>query len=243
MTVNAFGILMDVVMLVLRVIGKEAGVVSLILFFVLLIVAGVAAYFFDRYDTHRLHRFLRREEDDVDGTEEELFERFDGLALNTSEARALFYLDFAVSHHYMHFYDFSYMKYICAHFHEASAIAHCARVVSWLPYYARQLNFMCADAVQRRDLGLEERFCLYQLERIRMLRESSSSSTAAEKLTSLKAYSSETASMMRAFWERSECNVALLNGFARQLAAGDSLWHEAIEDFPNNVQFRDLYIS
>jgi hypothetical protein len=143
----------------------------------------------------------------------------------------------------MEFYDLAFMNYIIMHFRDASVLTHCARLISWLPYSGRAVNFLCAEAVARRDIGLEQSFVLYQLERVRLLRESSASTTAAEKLTSVRTHASETSLMMRGFWDRSECSIALLNRFAALLSSTDSLWQEAIEDFPNSVQFRDVYIT
>jgi hypothetical protein len=238
-----YGALMDLVMGILRLVGKPLDFVVIIIVVVVFAIVGGAVFAYDSVSHKHLEAFFAAFEENPPMTDEEAFERFDTLRLNRSSKRALFYLDSAITCHFMRFYDFSYMKYIHLHFREPSVIIHCSRVISWLPYCARPLNFLCSEATTRRDIHLEDRFVLFQLERIRLLRESSASTTAAEKLTSVKTYSAETAGMIRAFWERSECNIALLNRFVRQLAGADSIWHEAIEDFPNSVQFRDVYIT
>jgi hypothetical protein len=78
------------------------------------------------------------------------------------------------------------MKYMCQKFRKASIIAHCVHLISWLPYCARPLNYICAETMARRDLGLTERFILFELERIHLCRESSNSHTATEMLESAK---------------------------------------------------------
>jgi hypothetical protein len=45
------------------------------------------------------------------------------------------------------------------------------------------------------------------------------------------------------FWQRTECNIGLLNVIARQISNTESLWHEAIADFPNSLQFRHSYVT
>jgi PAS domain S-box-containing protein len=49
--------------------------------------------------------------------------------------------------------------------------------------------------------------------------------------------------MLRAFWERTDCSIGLLNHLSREIASTDSRWYEAIDDFPNNLQFRDAYVT
>jgi hypothetical protein len=243
LTLTGYGVLMDLVNAILRFMEQEAGTILMILTFVLLPISGVVIFLFDQRQTKQLIRKLAEVSDPPPSSEEEQFLEFDELRMDHSQAQTLFYLHFAISTHDMRLYDFLFMKYIVLHFHDAWVLAHCARLISWMPSSARSLNFLCAETVARRDIGIEERFVLFQLERIRLLRESSVSTTAAEKLTMVKTASGEASALLRAFWERSECNIALLNRFSRQLGNRDSLWHEAIEDFPNSVQFRDVYIT
>jgi PAS domain S-box-containing protein len=238
-----FGVLMDIAMGILMLIGREAWDLAIGLLVAIFVLTGIGVFFFDRYVTASVMRRFSQLSDPPPGSEDEQCEEFEDLKLTTTQTHALFYLNFAVTVHEMRIFEFSFMKYMAVHFRTPAVLTHCARLISWLPSSARPLNFLCAEAAARRDLGTDERFILFQLQRIRLLRESSTSTTAVEKLASVKTASTETAAMMRAFWDRSECDLSLLNRFALQISSTNSLWDEGLEDFPNSTQFRDLYIT
>lgn len=95
----------------------------------------------------------------------------------------------------------------------------------------------------RKDLDFKEEFLLFQLSRIRLLRESSTSISAGEKLTAIKIASNDIILKLRSFWERADCNLALINQWVKQLASVTTQWQEAIDDFPNSLVLRDTYIT
>jgi hypothetical protein len=134
------------------------------------------------------------------------------------------------------------MKSVIAKYKNSYVLKHCARLMSWLPACEHSLSMLFSEALVRRDLNLEQRFILFQLERVRGLRESSSSG-ATDRLEIAKAASTITIQMMLNFWERTECNIGLLNVIAQQISNTKSLWHQAIKDFPNSLQFRDSYVT
>jgi hypothetical protein len=88
----------------------------------------------------------------------------------------------------------------------------------------------------RRDLGLTERFILFELECIRLCRESSTSHAATEMLGSAKKIPAEMTEIMRSFSERSKCLLAFFNLIAGHLSFANSFLTEIIENFPNSIR-------
>jgi hypothetical protein len=97
--------------------------------------------------------------------------------------------------------------------------------------------------IMRRDLGMAERFILFQIQRIRLLRESSVSHASSTRLTEAKAITSEMSQIMKSFWDRNDCSLGLLNAMAGRIANSQTQWMEFMDHFPNSVQFREVYIN
>jgi hypothetical protein len=145
-------------------------------------------------------------------------------------------LDYTVTCNNIRIFDFTYMKYIFQKFRKASTIAHCINLISWLSYCERPLNYLCAETMACRDLGLTECFILFELERIHLCRESASSNTATKMLGSAKKIPAEMTQIMRSFLECSECLLAFLNLIADRLSFANSFWMDIIENFPNSIR-------
>jgi hypothetical protein len=97
--------------------------------------------------------------------------------------------------------------------------------------------------VARKDLSFTDKFILFQLARIRLLRESTASSLTADRLAAVTVVSNEVIHKMRSFWERMDCRLGHINQLSKDIARASTRWQEAIDDFPNSIQFRDTHIT
>jgi PAS domain S-box-containing protein len=237
-----YSVLMDLIAILERLVF-DSPVVLFILIFVIAVISTSFAILYNWFSHRSAKRTLKNLPTDSRQSEEEAYRLFDDMRLNSSARKTLFFLDYAIQTQRMKLYDFTYMTYTLTNFQQTNVLSHCARVVSWLPHMARPLNWMCRKLSKRRDLSLRERFLLFQLDHIRLTRESSSSHAAQNKLIELKTLTAETSQTARTFWERSDCNIAMLRTMSTQLAQADMTWIEAIGDFPNNPHMRDLYIT
>jgi MFS family permease len=238
----AFSILMDILAIAQR-LALDSPPLQFVLVFVFAAVSIVITYLFSCLIHRRVERILSMLTEDSAQTEEENYRLFDRLHFNSSARTALFFLNQGIRNQQMRLCHFTYVTYILANFQDTSVVSRCARVVAWLPYMARPLNWLCSQLGRRRNLRLAHRFMLFQLSNIRLTRESSSSHAAAQKLISLKTLTASTSQTIRLFWDRSECSLGLLRIMSRERAQADMTWREAMEDFPNNQHFRNLYIT
>jgi class 3 adenylate cyclase len=242
MGICLFGIMMDIVIFALRVTHTSEELPVFILVFLLPVVSAAAVFLFDHYTTLRMNRKFA-ECRVIPVSDEEAVQRFTEMGLSRSKSRALFFVNYAIANRLMGFYHPFFMNIIVKRWTTPSVLTDCARVMAWLPEVSRSLSVLCAMAVGRSDLGIEERFVCFQLERIRLGRESWSSASSSDKLLRLKTDTIASIQMMHSFWERSECSVTALQSFSRHLETADAIWKEAIADSPNAVSFHDTYAT
>jgi hypothetical protein len=245
---SVYGVLMDIANLAHKLIGINNAIFFQIVQWLFMAVAAGIAFTFDCVQEKIVRRVLADEAVEEDREEETLSDddkrqQYKALKIDESEQKALFYLNYAIARQHLKYFDFAFMKYIINHHTNAHVIPHCARVVSWFPYQAHPLAEFCAQGMGRKDLDFKEEFLLFQLSRIRLLRESSTSISAGEKLTAIKIASNDIILKLRSFWERADCNLALINQWVKQLASVTTQWQEAIDDFPNSLVLRDTYIT
>jgi hypothetical protein len=228
-SVCVYTAILDIAILIFQIATIKFPVIIIVLIFLLMPAAFLIARTGDNAISKRVEAKLTSEIEELD--------------LCTKSNTAVFYINYAVAHRLMGLCDGSFAKTVAQVFNMGSVTCHCTRVLSWLPCNAVPFAFLCARATRRRDLGLPDLFLVFQLEHIRLLRESSSSSKAIETLRSITLMVSDTIHQMRSFWERPDCDFSFLYHISSRLSAADSLCNEAISDFPNSIRFRNIYIT
>jgi len=139
------------------------------------------------------------------------------------------------------FLDWTMIRYIIQNHPTDSMFSTCIYFLSFFPTESRKLNGIFNSFTSRRNLNIVERFQAYQVFRIKILRQSSVSSDANDKISELKSRNAECESICRSFWHLNEIPMSFLDDYSRICRETKSLWLEALRDFPNNVRFYDEY--
>lgn len=174
-------------------------------------------------------------------SEEDKVQHFMSLGLGNNEAKALMYLRMGFATIGDFFIDWSFMKFVAQTYPSNNAICRCIQILAFFPGESRQLNAYFFNATAKRNLSFAQRFLIYQVYRIKTLRQSSASSDANEKLAELKRLSSQCESDINSFWLATEASVGYFEMIATEVRSTDALWQEAIRDYPNNSKFSDEY--
>jgi hypothetical protein len=132
-----YAILMDLFAVAMHALGLSSGAALFGAMIGLIAVTVPAVIFYTWKDARRSDAVLDCVPDE---SEEQAFRGFDDMRLNVSSRRS-------VRTHKMKFSSSGYVKYIIANFRETEVIAHCGRVVRWLPSLA--LNLLCSGGAAR----------------------------------------------------------------------------------------------
>ncbi|KAK8890252.1 hypothetical protein M9Y10_035024 [Tritrichomonas musculus] len=275
--VDIFAVLLDVLTLVSNFFDfekifkdKKNGnttilIINLVVFFVLLIAAFAAAIIYSYRRFKRLKKILSAVPEGEEGesgdkndkiTEEERIEVFMKLKLDHSESRALSVLYYVIQNHVVPYLDFVLIKFILNSHKSVEAIMQCMRSISYFPSNSRYLNMLFNVITKRRDTKFTHRFFIYQIQKIKMLRQSSSSLIACEKLNELNEATKELEEDVTSFWlinpnadHKGRCkavndhgvDVTYLYQLKDRINKTRSLWNEALVDFPNSIPYRDEF--
>jgi hypothetical protein len=197
------------------------------------VAAGIAFTF--GYFQETVMKDTTRADADADEDNAEL--AFERLSIEKSEDKALFYLNYAISHCINRFTDFQFIRHIVSKHRNVRVISHCTRVISWFPGELRALGVLCTEGSVRRDLSFSEKFILFQLSRIQLLRESSASSLAVNMLAAVTLASNDIIVKMRSFWERTECDLGYINQLSKDLAKAITQWQKPSTISPTASNF------
>lgn len=231
--------------------GKTTDLISFIAFFAFVIISILIPSIFYPIQTKTMLNHLRIQmETDGDTekrnffpTDEERIDRFAQLGLDRKEKKALAYYDLIISHNIIGYLDFFVIKYIFSHHSSTHVLEYCIRMLSFFPPQIRALNIMYNDFVQRHDLSSTQKFMIFQVLKLKMTRQSSSSFLALEKLKELKGLDTELISEVADFWSMSKCSFEYISSLSKSILRTKALWEEAIIQFPSSSIYREEYMN
>ncbi|OHT02589.1 Adenylate and Guanylate cyclase catalytic domain containing protein [Tritrichomonas foetus] len=232
-------IFLDIFMIIALHVKNIPRYVPFVIILVIIIGSMIVNYFLFKYRIKTVVRNLTYTNESM--TDEEKIDNFNEIGLHLSEKKALMYLRIGFAKICDMFIDWSLIRYIASVYSSNSAIAACVQILAFFPGESRQLNAFFINATSKRSLGYAHRFLIYQVHRIKTLRQSSASSDANEKLADLKRLSQQCESDINGFWIATEASFGYFEQLAAEVQALNALWLEAIRDFPNNSKFSDEY--
>ncbi|KAK8852556.1 hypothetical protein M9Y10_017543 [Tritrichomonas musculus] len=221
---------------------KDAnGLIAFIVFLVFIVLGFVASAIFYNVQAKYMkkHFYFESIADQKNGvpSDDERLERLLYLKLDQSERKALFYFDYVIQHHIVAYLDFFIIKFITQHHHSINTLCHCIRVLVCLPSNNRNMNLLYMEAVKRRDMNFYQRFLLSQVQKIKLLRQSASSTQTGERIKDLKNQTKELQHSMKNFWQMPAPDIGFLISTSAHLKKTKSLWEESLQEFPNSIQY------
>jgi len=141
------------------------------------------------------------------------------------------------------FIDLSYTKNIVQNSQTCEILCSCLFHIAFFPGETRLLNMLFSHVIEKRDLTFKDRFLLFQTNKIKILRQSSTTSEINEQLISQNNSTAQCESLMRGFWSKSSINLSYLIAVQEQISSSQSLWEESLRNYPNNPKFCSDYCN
>jgi len=141
------------------------------------------------------------------------------------------------------FIDMSFIKNLAQSTFSNETICSCLFHVSFIPSETRLTNILFSNTIKKKDLNLKERYLLYQANKIKILRQSSTTSEINNQLASLNNSTAECESIIKNFWNRSSVSLSYLVAVKSLLFSTKSLWEENLGSYPNNPKFCNDYCN
>ena len=166
---------------------------------------------------------------------------FKTYGIDRTARKAEMYMRIGLSSHSDLFIDWSLIKYV-AEFHQTThMMCTITQFLSYFPCESRLLNYFFVQAVTRSNLSFDQRFLLYEIHRVKSLRQSSVSSEINEKLLELKRLSQASISAVQNFWKNIPDDPSIFYEIREATIHTQALYNESIDKWPNNVRLTEDY--
>lgn len=255
-----FGILMSTLLDFLRLVmnfvkseSETVGIICFICFFIFLVISVIFPIVYYKLQNKKMMNNLTIREESVNDetghkvkimpSDEERIERFIDLGLDKRERQALVYYDFIITNHIVGYLDFFVTKFVCTHHRSTDVLEHCIKTLAFFPPQIRTLNTLYNEFVKRHDLTARQTFLMYQVQKLKMMRQSSSSSLALERLKELKAETKELECEITEFWTLQKFNYEYIGAISKKILKTKALWEEAVIQFPSSSLYREEYMN
>jgi len=129
--------------------------------------------------------------------------------------------------------DGSLVRFSFEYFSSTDILAFCVLLLCFIPGHLRFLNSLFVKLVKRRDLMYHQRFLVYEVYRIKTIRQSSVSLEFNERISMLKQKTKNCLDILKSFWIDTPDSIASLYLLHQNISSIKVQWIEAIEDFPN----------
>lgn len=179
-------------------------------------------------------------------TDEEKRERFDSFVFQ-NEDHALLYLRIGVSMASPFLIDFSFVQYMKECYDYSRIQFMILRICALFPSQQQFFTF-CMKNLMNKDefLNQYQRFVLYQLRRVHIIRQASMCQQIHKELAPLQKMTDDSISAVKSFWAeilqvRNEINTTSLNYIKKKTNLTKSNYIDIIERYPNSPQILNNY--
>ena len=135
------------------------------------------------------------------------------------------------------FLDMSLIKYIMNH--HPDFVFLCMRFVVLFPGESHILSYLYRESLKMRSYNISQRFLLYQVNKVRNLRQSSASSEVTEQIGRLQALSKQVISEVRSFWKTIPDDPCVFYDLKIKTDSLVDLYEESLEKWPNSIKLHD----
>lgn len=230
--------IIDLFMFVAYFVTKMNHIIPIGLAFALLFANLFVSVFIFRKKEERIIKELSPSPEMLSGGKSAYLET---LGLIHNERKAMMYLKVGMTNACPLFYDLSLIDHLLLNTDSADLLATMVQMINFFPGEYRMSNSICNALISKHKLNFSQRFLMFQIYKIRILRQATSSSDSSVKLSELRTMSRQVESMTRGVLENPAIKTDFYEDLAMSVNRADAIWREALNDFPNDCKFCDEY--
>ncbi|OHT14623.1 Adenylate and Guanylate cyclase catalytic domain containing protein [Tritrichomonas foetus] len=174
-------------------------------------------------------------------TDEKVRQLFIHFNMHKSQKRCELYLRIGLSRHCKLFLDWTLARFTAEYHNNSYIIGMITQFLCYFPCESRLLNIFYNYLLGKPNLSLRERFIVYQVHRVKNLRQSSASVEINDNLIKMKSKSNEGITAVRNFWKNVPQDPSILYNIHDTTDETCALFEECLENWPNNCRFCEEY--
>ncbi|OHT03849.1 Adenylate and Guanylate cyclase catalytic domain containing protein [Tritrichomonas foetus] len=211
--------------------------IGLILFFVFLFGGFATSVIFYIVQEKKICKNLANFTDTL--TDDEKKQLFKDLGIEKSLNKMIMYLDYVWGNQFIPLLNCSTFIYSILSCNNICATIHVMKTMIFLPSNGNKINLIMNETLKKRNLSCVYRFFLFQVQKVKMTRQSSTSTLAIEKLKTLKQTTKDLETRIKGFFTRNDANIMLLLNYSNDTKKAKSLWDEVLRSYPNSIPHID----
>ncbi|KAK8890108.1 hypothetical protein M9Y10_034868 [Tritrichomonas musculus] len=180
--------------------------------------------------------------DNIRLTDEEKVERFSQMKLESTQ-NSLFYLHYGLHDMSDMFLDMSLIQYIVQNERTKDNVINCLRFVIIFPTHIRIANQLMYILKKMGGFSLFDQYIIFQVRKIRILRQSSSSLQSTEQLHEISRLNQACQSKVSNFFGRRTANCGILTNIYKSVSNVNGLFKESLVSYANSTLYRDEYVN
>ena len=168
-------------------------------------------------------------------------EHFIKLGLDKDVQKAKMYLRIGIAERSPLFLNWQLAKFIFESYNDTAIRCEIAHMVSFFPSEMRLLSYYMSIVQRIPNLNYEERFMIFELHKVKKIRQSSASTEVTTKVQELKHMSHACFQKITSFWSLSNATPDHLFATQEMTVRADAMFKEAISNWPNNIRLAEEY--
>ena len=208
------------------------GIIGLAGLFVSLIITGII---FNKY-VKKIKKELTAGENNKD-----CMMKLADKHIESDEKVACMYVIVGFSQLAEKFVDGSLTDYLIENTNSNRVLSILTQATTFFPSESRKMNVLFKKIATKKNIGIADRFLLYQSYKIKTRRLASDTKDTFDTFTELKNLRRQCQTNIASFWNKSECDVTFLSSIAKEILDIDRRFQEAISNNPNNPRITTEY--
>lgn len=196
---------------------------------------------FEMPQENRLHNNFQQQSQQMQIDDPRKRQLFMSRGLHASTLKTLLYMRIGLATGAPLFIDWSLIKFAAEFHSDAEISATYTQFVAYFPCESRLLSYFFNETIMKPKLGIGQRFIVYQVHRVKDIRQSSTSSDITEKLIELKNKTASLVAVSKNYWISVPKDISLMYEIEKNTAAINHLYEESISKWPNNVRLTEDY--
>ncbi|OHT09575.1 hypothetical protein TRFO_21546 [Tritrichomonas foetus] len=144
--------------------------------------------------------------------------------------------------------NFSFMRYMVDNYMQTDILFSILQITAFFPCEQQFLSYLLTVVRQIPTIHFGQNFMIYQIQKIRIIRQSSVSLEVSSALEILKKMSLDTISQVRGFWteilhSKSDISISSLYYLGNITVRTNAAFMDAIDRFPNSQGLNDAYCT
>ena len=222
----------DICMIIFNFISIIPEDIPLYILIACCIIATVVSFILMKRKYKSIRHELANSNDEM--SDKDKSDYFNELNIMESDKKALMYLRVAFSTNSFYFIDGTLTNFIFRNILSTDSMCSLIQLISFFPFEIRKLNVIFKSITDHRNLGLFNRFLVYQVYKVKTLRSSNSSINSTNLICELHQLNEQSEANTSAFWSLQQPYIAFCETRAAEREKALLLWEEAMETYPNN---------